>query len=81
MDATVGAAADTGAGSIWLGVNQYNARANRFYQKQGFALVGVRRFLVGRRWHDDFVRERPLGGGELAPDASGQVIEEQRLRS
>ncbi|TQL48860.1 acetyltransferase (GNAT) family protein [Homoserinimonas aerilata] len=57
MQATVGAARDAGAASVWLGVNQQNARANRFYEKSGFALVGTKRFLVGAEWHDDFVRE------------------------
>ncbi len=45
-----------GAVSVWLGVNQLNARANRFYEKQGFALVGTKRFKVGARYEDDFVR-------------------------
>lgn len=55
------AARERGAVAVWLGVNQLNARANRFYEKQGFRQVGVKRFLVGQRWEDDFVRERVLG--------------------
>jgi ribosomal protein S18 acetylase RimI-like enzyme len=54
--ASVEAARSRGAASVWLGVNQLNARANRFYEKQGFALVGTKRFLVGERYEDDFVR-------------------------
>jgi len=50
------AARARGARSLWLGVNQQNARANRFYEKQGFALAGTKRFLVGERYEDDFVR-------------------------
>jgi ribosomal protein S18 acetylase RimI-like enzyme len=42
---------------VWLGVNQHNARANRFYDKSGFATVGTKKFLVGGNWEDDFVRE------------------------
>jgi ribosomal protein S18 acetylase RimI-like enzyme len=42
---------------VWLGVNQHNARANRFYDKSGFATVGTKKFLVGGHWEDDFVRE------------------------
>lgn len=53
---SVEAARSRGASSVWLGVNQLNARANRFYEKQGFALVGTKRFLVGERYEDDFVR-------------------------
>lgn len=58
--ASAEAARARGAASVWLGVNQENARANRFYEKQGFALVGTKRFLVGDRYEDDFVRERVL---------------------
>lgn len=49
------------ASAVWLGVNQHNARANRFYEKNGFAIVGTKRFLVGGKFEDDFVRERVLG--------------------
>ena len=62
MATSVRAAADTGAGSVWLGVNQRNERANRFYDKQGFAVVGTKRFLVGTRLFEDFVRERLIDG-------------------
>ena len=58
--ASVEAARGRGVASVWLGVNQENARANRFYEKQGFALVGTKRFLVGERYEDDFVRELAL---------------------
>lgn len=58
--ATVEAARARGAAAVWLGVNQENARANRFYEKNGFLTVGTKRFLVGDRYEDDFVRERVL---------------------
>jgi ribosomal protein S18 acetylase RimI-like enzyme len=54
---TVEAARERGAAGVWLGVNQENAKANRFYEKQGFGQVGTKKFLVGERWEDDFVRE------------------------
>lgn len=60
MAATLDAAASTGAASAWLGVNEENARAIRFYEKHGFAIVGRKRFLVGDRWEHDYVLERPL---------------------
>jgi tRNA (guanine37-N1)-methyltransferase len=63
MAASVRAAADTGARSVWLGVNQRNERANRFYAKQGFQVVGTKRFLVGSRLFEDFVRERLVDEG------------------
>jgi diamine N-acetyltransferase len=60
MAATLDEAARTGAKSCWLGVNQKNVRAGRFYTKQGFEVVGEKRFLVGSELHHDFVRARPL---------------------
>jgi ribosomal protein S18 acetylase RimI-like enzyme len=60
MRATLEAAAGAGATSCWLGVNQKNVRAARFYAKHGFEVVGTKRFLVGEQWHNDHVRVRPL---------------------
>ncbi|ROP45099.1 ribosomal protein S18 acetylase RimI-like enzyme [Rathayibacter sp. PhB185] len=60
MAATLDEARAIGALSVWLGVNQENERARRFYAKHGFAPVGVRHFLVGGRLEEDFVLERPL---------------------
>ncbi|WP_198413583.1 MULTISPECIES: GNAT family N-acetyltransferase [Cryobacterium] len=60
MTATLDAARDRGARGAWLGVNQENARAIRFYGKHGFARVGTKHFLVGDRFEDDFVLERAL---------------------
>lgn len=61
MAATLEVAREAGAAGVWLGVNQQNGRANRFYEKHGFAVVGTKRFLVGAEWHDDFTRERVFG--------------------
>lgn len=60
VEATVGSARRSGAASVWLGVNQFNERANGFYEKQGFRVVGTKHFLVGADLHDDFVRELVL---------------------
>lgn len=60
VEHSVSAARSRGAASVWLGVNQLNARANRFYEKSGFEQVGTKKFLVGERYEDDFVRLRPL---------------------
>lgn len=62
MADTLAAAAATGARSCWLGVNQRNVRAAKFYAKHGFEVIGVKRFLVGDQWCDDHVRLRPLAG-------------------
>jgi ribosomal protein S18 acetylase RimI-like enzyme len=60
MDATVAAARASGAVGMWLGVNDQNVRANRFYEKSGFAVVGMKKFRLGDVDEDDFVRERAL---------------------
>lgn len=43
-----------------LGVYGGNARAQRFYAKQGFQVIGSRKFLVGATWHDDLVFARAV---------------------
>ncbi|MFF2050150.1 GNAT family N-acetyltransferase [Leifsonia sp. NPDC058194] len=58
MAESVSEAAAAGAEGMWLGVNEENARAQRFYGKHGFERVGSKRFLVGERWEDDWVMER-----------------------
>ncbi|MCM4080687.1 GNAT family N-acetyltransferase [Paractinoplanes hotanensis] len=60
MEATLASAASAGAAFCWLGVNQQNVRAGKFYAKHGFEVIGVKRFLVGTEWHDDHIRRRPL---------------------
>ena len=60
VDASVAEARARGAAAVWLGVNEENVRANRFYEKSGFARVGTKKFLVGERYEDDFVRELVL---------------------
>ena len=60
MTATLDAARERGARGAWLGVNEENARAIRFYGKHGFAAVGTKHFLVGDRYEDDYVLERAL---------------------
>lgn len=60
MQASIDAGRESGAAGIWLGVNEENARAQRFYAKSGFEKVGVKRFRVGDRWEDDYVFEQAL---------------------
>jgi ribosomal protein S18 acetylase RimI-like enzyme len=57
MQTSLDLARARGAISVWLGVNQENAKANRFYEKQGFERVGTKRFKLGDRWEHDYVRE------------------------
>jgi len=60
MDASMEVARESGAVSMWLGVNNENVRANRFYEKSGFAIVGMKKFRLGHVDEDDYVRERAL---------------------
>jgi ribosomal protein S18 acetylase RimI-like enzyme len=60
MAATLDAAGATGASSVWLGVNQQNDRALRFYAKHGLERVGTRTFALGDDPQADFVLERRL---------------------
>jgi GNAT superfamily N-acetyltransferase len=58
MDASLAAAADWGAESVWLGVNQKNERAQRFYTKSGFAVTDTRTFQLGAHTEHDYVMTR-----------------------
>lgn len=58
--ATLADARGRHAVGCWLGVNQLNARAQKFYQRHGFQRVGTKHFRVGSRIEDDFVLERAL---------------------
>lgn len=48
------------APAVWLGTNGENARAQAFYRKHGFVLVGNRTYVVGGESHDDVVMVCPL---------------------
>ena len=60
MNASLQAAAETGAAGVWLGVNSQNARAIRFYEKSGFRKVGSKSFRLGTTVEHDFVLERAV---------------------
>jgi GNAT superfamily N-acetyltransferase len=60
MNAAVGRATATGARCLWLGVNQKNERAQRFYTKHGFTITGTKTFSLGAHTEHDFVMVRPL---------------------
>lgn len=55
MDSARRRAAAAGSKCLWLGVNQQNLRAQRFYLKQGFAVAGTRRFQLGAHFEHDYV--------------------------
>jgi len=58
MHASIVEAAGAGARGLWLGVNELNARAIRFYEKSGFRKVGTKSFRLGSTVEHDFVMER-----------------------
>jgi ribosomal protein S18 acetylase RimI-like enzyme len=61
MDAALAAAVDRDANCVWLGVNQQNVRAQRFYAKCGFTVNGTRTFQLGDHDENDYVMVRPIG--------------------
>ncbi|BBZ28090.1 N-acetyltransferase [Mycolicibacterium madagascariense] len=60
MTAALDVARTLGAACVWLGVNQENQRAQRFYAKHGFAVRGTKTFRLGGRVEDDYVMVSPL---------------------
>ncbi|MFC8046949.1 GNAT family N-acetyltransferase [Nocardia sp. NPDC057353] len=55
MRAALEHAAEAGGAGLWLGVNQHNARAQRFYTRSGFERCGTKTFRVGAELHDDYI--------------------------
>lgn len=45
---------------VWLGTNQHNERALRFYRRQGFVITGEKTFRVGEALENDYVLRREL---------------------
>ena len=58
MARTLATAKEWGVRCVWLGVNQENQRAQRFYAKNGFTINGTRTFQVGARRENDYVMVR-----------------------
>ncbi len=67
LEATLAGAVRAGMASLWLGVNQRNARAQAFYRRHGFAITGERSFEVGSRTEADYVMERTLDPEDFPP--------------
>jgi ribosomal protein S18 acetylase RimI-like enzyme len=60
MTATTQAAARLGPDlPVWLGTNVLNARAQAFYRKHRFDVVGRRTYVVGGETHSDVVMALP----------------------
>jgi len=55
MSRAIADATSLGKTRLLLGVLGKNARARTFYERHGFAVIGTRRYLVGRTLCDDYV--------------------------
>jgi ribosomal protein S18 acetylase RimI-like enzyme len=60
MSAALGRAKGLDAKCVWLGVNQENERAQRFYAKHGFSINGTKTFRLGAGIENDYVMVRPV---------------------
>ena len=60
MDACFDLAKDRGHDVMWLGVWEYNPRAQRFYQKNGFREVGRHVFQLGSDPQTDLLMQKEL---------------------
>jgi ribosomal protein S18 acetylase RimI-like enzyme len=60
MSAALHQADELDAACVWLGVNQRNLRAQRFYSKYGFRITGTKTFRLGAGIENDYVMVRPL---------------------
>jgi len=60
MDACFERARDDGNDVMWLGVWEYNPRAQRFYEKNGFKVVGRHTFLLGSDPQTDLLMQREM---------------------
>jgi ribosomal protein S18 acetylase RimI-like enzyme len=60
MAAALHRAEELDAKCVWLGVNQQNQRAQRFYAKHGFSINGTKMFRLGNGIENDYVMVRPV---------------------
>lgn len=60
MDACFERARDEKRDVMWLGVWEYNPRAQRFYEKNGFKVVGKHTFLLGADPQTDLLMQKEL---------------------
>ncbi len=60
MDACLDRARAEGRDVMWLGVWEYNPRAQRFYEKNGFSVVGRHVFQLGEDPQTDLLMQRAV---------------------
>ncbi|MHA7175402.1 GNAT family N-acetyltransferase [Arthrobacter sp. Sr24] len=66
-----------GRSVTWLGVNGENERAQKFYRKHGFAVIGTRSFQLGTKTEHDYVMVRSKGKKVTGTLAMAEVKVEQ----
>jgi diamine N-acetyltransferase len=60
MEECFAAAKELGCDAMWLGVWEYNPRAQRFYEKYGFRVVSKHVFQLGSDAQTDLLMQREL---------------------
>jgi ribosomal protein S18 acetylase RimI-like enzyme len=60
MTAVEDAARARGASTLWLGVWESNVRAQAFYRKQGFTVVGSQIFILGSDPQRDLIMAKTI---------------------
>ena len=60
MDACFDLAKEHGFDTMWLGVWEFNPRAQRFYEKNGFRFVGKHTFVLGSDPQTDLLMQKEL---------------------
>jgi diamine N-acetyltransferase len=60
MDACFDRAREEGRDVMWLGVWEYNPRAQRFYEKNGFRMVGKHVFQLGSDPQTDLLMQKEI---------------------
>ena len=71
MMATLEAALERGARTVWLAVWERNLRAQAFYRKCGFQDCGAQEFMLGRDRQTDRVMVRALRAPQVAERTPG----------
>lgn len=60
LDSCIERAKEAGRDVMWLGVWEYNPRAQRFYEKNGFTVVGSHTFLLGSDPQTDLLMQKHI---------------------
>jgi ribosomal protein S18 acetylase RimI-like enzyme len=60
MDACLARAREENCDVMWLGVWEYNPRAQRFYEKNGFRIVGKHTFQLGSDPQTDMLMQKEI---------------------